>query len=216
MSHSFQSSRRVGFGLGEEPEPYQRIVQFVGIGRIGPRLLTHARYRRLIETADLVGGIRIEPASAHHGLRAALFERRIVEIGIRSGGQHLARERRGLGQVARDDPDLRRTRYPPSRRSSPSISIASFRQSRNGLRDERMIRHFALADEILGAGHLVREDRADQILGHHAHELRRHLLAAAETWQRERDACHPAPARAEHRRIEQRLDEQFAHGLALR
>ena len=97
---------RVGFGLSKEPEPYQRIVQFVRAGRIGPRLLTHARYRRLIETADLIGGSRIEPASAHYRLRAALFERRIVEIGIRPCGEHLAGEWRGLGQIAGDDPDL--------------------------------------------------------------------------------------------------------------
>ena len=78
-----------------------------------------------------------------------------------------------------------------------------------------MIRHLALADEILGAGDLVGEDRADEVLGHHAHELRRHLLAAAEARQSERDARHPAPARTEHRRVEQRLDEQLAHGLRI-
>ena len=85
----------------------------------------------------------------------------------------------------------------------------------NGLRHERMVRHFTLADQILGARHLVGEDRADQVLGHHAHELRRHLLAAAEARQRERNARDPAPARAEHRRIEQRLNENFAHRLRI-
>ena len=41
-------------------------------------------------------------------------------------------------------------------------------------------------------------------------ELRRHLLAAAEARQRQRDAGVPAPARDEHRRVEQRLDQHVA------
>src|SRR5262245_58587045 len=84
---------------------------------------------------------------------------------------------------------------------------------RNGLRHQWMVGHLALANEILGAGDLVREDRADKILGHHAHELRWHLLSAAEAGQCKRDAGYPAPTRAEHRCIEQRLDEKLAHGL---
>src|SRR6516225_7706560 len=76
-----------------------------------------------------------------------------------------------------------------------------------------MVWHLALADEILGAGDLVREDRAEKIFGHHAHKLRGYLLPAPEARQGKRNAGHPAPARAEHRRIKQRLNEQLAHGL---
>ena len=71
-----------------------------------------------------------------------------------------------------------------------------------------MIGDFALADQVLGAGDLVGKDRRNQVLGVHAHELRRHLPAAAEARQRQRHAGDPAPAGDEHRRIEQRLDQQ--------
>ena len=37
--------------------------------------------------------------------------------------------------------------------------------------------------------------------------LRRHLATALEAWQRQSYAGHPAPARLEHRCVEQRLDE---------
>ncbi len=46
-------------------------------------------------------------------------------------------------------------------------------------------------------------------------ELRRDLAPAAEARQRERDGRVPAPARGEHRRVEQRLHEQRPHGLGV-
>jgi len=94
---------RISLRLGQEPEPDQRIVQLVSVARIGPCLLAHTRYRCLVETAHLVGGIRIKPAPAHHRLRAALFERGIVEIGVGPRRQHFEGQGRRLGQVARDD-----------------------------------------------------------------------------------------------------------------
>ena len=89
------------------------------------------------------------------------------------------------------------------------MSIASVRQSAIVWRDQRMVGDLALADQVLGAGELVGKDRRDQVLGLHARELRRHLLAAAEARQRQRHAGDPAPARDEHRRIEQRLDQHL-------
>ena len=74
-----------------------------------------------------------------------------------------------------------------------------------------MIGDLAFSGEILGAGELVGKYGDDQILGRHARELRRHLLAAALAWQRQRRAGHPAPARGEHRRVEQGRDQDGAH-----
>ena len=78
-------------------------------------------------------------------------------------------------------------------------------------RTKRMIGDLALASEILGAGDLIGKDRADQILGTHARELRRHLPAAAKARQRERHAGDPAPARGEHRGVEHGLDQHRPH-----
>ena len=72
------------------------------------------------------------------------------------------------------------------------MSIASCRQSCDRLAHQRMIGDLALAGEVLGAGDLVGEDRGEQVLGVHALKLRRHLLAAAEARQRERDRRRPS------------------------
>ena len=50
----------------------------------------------------------------------------------------------------------------------------------------------------------------DLPVGEHALQLRRDLLAAAASRDRERATGVPAPADLEHRRVEQRLDQQVA------
>ena len=76
---------------------------------------------------------------------------------------------------------------------------------------QRMIGNLALSRQIFGAGDLIGKDRRDQILGLHAQELRRNLLAVAKPRQRQRHAGRPAPARGEHRRGEQSLHQQRPH-----
>ena len=78
-----------------------------------------------------------------------------------------------------------------------------------------MIRDFAGTHQVFGAGDLVREHRRDQVFGAHPLERRRHLLAAAKTRQRERDAGNPAPARGKHRRVEHGLDQKVAHRVRM-
>ena len=73
-----------------------------------------------------------------------------------------------------------------------------------------MIGHLALADEVLGAGDLVGEHRRSRSSACMRCSCGGTLLAAAEARQRERRAGVPAPARAEHRRVEQRLDQHVA------
>ena len=143
---------------------------------------------------------RRQPAARHHRLGAALLERRVVEIGVGPRGQHLERERRRLREIARRPRGSAPDSMPSSSRSRPSVSIASLEAIAERLADQRMVGDLALAGQVLGAGDLVGEDRADQVLGGHARELRRHLAAAAEARQGERHAAHPAPARGEHRR----------------
>jgi len=79
------------------------------------------------------------------------------------------------------------------------------------LAHQRVIGNLARADEVFAAGDLIGKDRGQQILGIHARQRRRHLLAAAEARQGERDAGDPAPARREHRRVEKCLDQDVAH-----
>ena len=95
-----------GFGLGQKSEPGQPVMQFVAVRRVGPGLLAHPRDRVGVEPPDFGGVLRGQPAAAHHRLRAALLERRVVEIGVGLRRQHFERQRRRLGQIARDDLDL--------------------------------------------------------------------------------------------------------------
>ena len=68
------------------------------------------------------------------------------------------------------------------------MSIASCRQSCDGLADERMVGNLAIADDVVGARGLVGKHRRHEVVGAHALQRRRDLLAAAEARQRKRDA----------------------------
>ena len=91
-------------------KPQERVVQLVERGCVGPCLVAHPRDRIGVELAEIRRGGRIDPAPAHHRLRPALLERRIVEIGIGARVQRLESERRRLGEVARDHPHLAASR----------------------------------------------------------------------------------------------------------
>ena len=202
---------RTSFVGAEESEPDQRIVQLVGIGGLRPRLGSHARDRLGIKPADIRRGLGREPAPAHHRLGAALLQRGVIEIGIGARRQHLERQRRGLRQVAGDDFDV--TRLDAREQAFEAGKVHRLVEAvADGLAHQRMIRDLAVAREVLGARDLIGKHRPDQVLGAHARELRRHLPAAAEARQRQRDADHPAPAGDEHRRIEHRLDQQRPDG----
>ena len=87
------------------------------------------------------------------------------------------------------------------------MSIASFRQSPMVWLTSGWSGTSRSPTMFSSAGDLIGKHRADQVLRLHARELRRHALAAANARQRQRNACDPAPANREHRRVEQGLDE---------
>ena len=180
--------------------------RFVASGQASARTRAIASGSSRPRSAAVSG---IEPAPGHDGLRAALLQRRVVEIGVGPRRQHLERQRRRLGQVARDHADL--AGLDAGEQALQALDVHRLGQAvGDRLVHQRMVGHLALADQVLGAGDLVGKDACDQVLGVHARELRRHLAAAAEARQRQRDARDPAPARDEHRRIEQRLDQHAA------
>ena len=100
----FASNRRVAsLRVGQAAEPEQRVVQFLGVDRIGPSLDSNLRDRLRVEPAKLGGALRIVPAPRHDGLGPPLFQWRVVEKGVGSRRQRLECERRGLGQIAGND-----------------------------------------------------------------------------------------------------------------
>lgn len=119
--------------------PHQRVVQFVRRLGIGPSLLAHASDGVRIETPQIGGALGIEPAPADDGLRASLFERRIVEEGIRFGGENLCCERGRFGHVLGDDAYA--TRLLRGEQSFEPVDIHCNSEAIvEGLRHQRVIR----------------------------------------------------------------------------
>jgi len=77
------------------------------------------------------------------------------------------------------------------------MSIASVSNVLHHLVYQRMIGNLNVADDVFLAGSYVRENRCQQIIGTHALNLRRNLLAALKSQQRQSAVRVPTPARAE-------------------
>ncbi len=201
--------RGASLGFGQRPQPQQGVMQFLGVDRIRPGFGLNPGDGLGIEPAKVGRVLGIAPAPGHHRLGPPLFQRRVVEEGVRFCVQRLEGEGRGLGQVARNDADVACLEA----REQPLQAVDVHRLVQavaDRLIGERMVGDLAFADQILGAGDLIGEDRGDQVLSLHPQELRRHLLAGAKSRQRQRNAGDPAPSGGEHRRVEHRLDEHRA------
>jgi len=198
---------RFDFRGGEEAEPRERVGDLLRIGRVRPGFSPDPRDRLGIETAQIGGLFRGQPAPSHHCLGAALFQRRVIEIRVGPRGERFQRERRGFGKITGDHAQV--AGFEP-----PQQPLETFDVHRVGeavgdrLAHQGVVGHLALADQILGARDLVRKNRCDQIFGVHAGKLRGHLATAAKPRERQRHASDPAPARIEHRRVEHGLDQQ--------
>ena len=81
-------------------------MQLVGVADIGPCLSANTLDGSRIERSQIGGIGRLVCPARVHRLGTALLERRIVEEGVGPRVQDLVRERRWLGQIARDATDL--------------------------------------------------------------------------------------------------------------
>ena len=98
----------------------QRVVQFVGIAHERPRRLRHLGDCRRIEQARCVG-VEARRLTQRHRARAPLFERCIVEIGIRIGVEDFVTEGRRLRRVDRNGADLARFDATENREESVEV-----------------------------------------------------------------------------------------------
>ena len=166
--------------------------------------------RRWVERAELplpgfAGAPRI------HRVRPSLLQRRVVEKRVGPGVQQLVAERRRLGRVARHALNL--AAMDAFENARERVEVHRLLQAvAHRLRDQRMIGNLAIAGDVLEARGRVGKHRRHQVVGDHALQLRRDLLAVAIARHRQRDGRVPAPARLKHRRIEKRLHEHVARG----
>ena len=80
----------------------QHIMQLIGIAHIRPGFFAHLRNRRRIEASDFFEH-RFRQHPPHlHGARPPLFERRVVQIGIRIRIQNLVRKLRRNRRIDRN------------------------------------------------------------------------------------------------------------------
>src|SRR5262245_21578313 len=78
---------------GDVSHPEQRLVQLLGVLRLGPGLLAHASHGSGVERAQRVGRAWLEASTSQYRLGAPLFERGVVEEGVGHGVQDPAGER---------------------------------------------------------------------------------------------------------------------------
>ena len=203
-----------GFLGRDKGKTQQGVVHLVCVTRFGPRFFANAFDRSDVEAAEVGRSFLIKPPPAHHRLRAAFFQRRVVEIRVRPRGQNLQRERRWLRQIARDD--LHVAGLDPAEQRLQPVDVHRFVQTIvNCLLHQRMVRYLPFAHQVLGARDLVGKDRRHQVFGAHPLQRRGHFLAAAEAGQRKRCRRDPSPTRSEHRRVKQRLDQHGPDTVAV-
>ena len=179
--------------VAEKAEPDQRVVQLVGIGRARARL-PRAPARSPRGRAGRDRRRPRAPASAGPSPPGCGAPRAARRRDRRRAAPTSTSSASGEGSVRSRVDDLRPRppRCGASSRSSPSMSIASLRQSAIVWRTSgwsgisRSPARFSA--QASWSGKIAR----DQVLGLHARQLRRHLLAAAEARQRQRHAARPS------------------------
>ena len=190
----------------------QHIVQFIRVAHIRPCFLLHLRDGGGIERADFFEYGRRQYAPHFDRPRPALFERRIVQVGIRIRIENLVRE-------------LRRHRRVHRQAANPSLldSAQHFAEAVNiqrlgehvfhDLGDQWMVGNLDVAFDVLEARRHIGEHRSQQIVGAHALNLRRNFLAALKTQQGQGARRIPPPARLKNRRSQRRLFEDRRHAF---
>ncbi len=178
-------------------------MKLVRVARSRLRFGDDARDRLRVERAQ-IALVRGEGPPERDGARPALLERGVVEERVRLRVQNLVRERRRLGRVAGVEADL--APLDPFEDPVEARRVHRLGQAvAHRLANERVIRDLDRARRVLLASDLRREHRGEEVLRPHPLEEGLDLLSSLEAEDCERARRVPAPARAEHRRDEDRL-----------
>ena len=186
-------------------------MQLLGVARLGPRLVAHARDRVGIESAQLACALG-QAAAKRHGARPALLERRVVEVGVGPPVQDLVRERRGLGRV--DEVRPHRARLDGLEQRDEPVDVGGLVQAVvHGLADHRVLGDLdGPRGGVFLAGGERGKRRGHQVVGLHALDRGRIPAPAALAQDHERATEVPPPAHLEHRREQERLRQRLRRG----
>ena len=180
--------------------------------RLRPGLLAHALDGGGVERADAVERALVQRPPRQHRLRAALFQRRVVEERVQLGVEDPARERRRLGRVDRDALD--RPVAQALEHLDQPLDVGRFGQAVvDRLPHERVIHRDrqVARRQVLRARDRRGKRRRQQVARAHPQDLRRHRLAVLEALEHQRPRRVPPPARFEHRLVEHRLRQHLPH-----
>ena len=186
-------------------------MQLFGVAGVGAGFVDDALDGFGVEDAE-VAGVLGEGATEGDGAGAALFERGVVEVGVGLGVEHLVGEGRGLGGVFGVEADL--ARFDAVEDVHQPVEVHRLVEAVvHRLLDQRVVGQLDGAGDVLLAGDEAREDRRHEVVGLHALDGRRRLLALALAEDGEGAGGVPAPAGAPHRRVgdEQRLLDRLLH-----
>src|SRR6266850_2383603 len=103
------------FFYSNEAKLHQRIMQFVGILSLWPRLCSDALNCRRIQASQVRSSFSVEKTPVHHRERAALFSRSVVEKRVRFCGQNFLGQRRWFVHFAGDELSLDLAAAAPAR-----------------------------------------------------------------------------------------------------
>jgi hypothetical protein len=118
-------------GSGTQINVKQGIVKLVSIADHRPGFAGHFGNGIRIESADLSCHFGRQCAAHLHGPRPPFFKRRVIQVGVRIRIEDLVTERRWRRCIDGDATEYRPKRFYSRRCVSPSMSIASVRQSLN-------------------------------------------------------------------------------------
>ena len=124
------------------------------------------------------------------------------------------RERRGFGQISIQHADA--PRFDAAQHCEEALGVHGFGHTIiDRLPDQGVVGDLAFANDVLEARLLVGEGAGEQVVGADPHQVAGHLLAGLKPGGGERARRVVAPANLEHRRVEQRLDQDRLGGSAL-
>ena len=121
--------RSLHFLLRHHAEQHQRVVQFIGVACVGQASIRTFSIAAASRMPRPSAAVALRGAPGVNRLGATFLQRRVVEKRIGSRIENLGRERRRLGQIARDAARSSPCSILRNNSSKPSMSIASVRQS---------------------------------------------------------------------------------------
>ena len=190
-------------------------MQLLGVAYVGPRLVAHFGNSLRIEPADF-SQYRLRQDAAHlDRTGAALFERRIVEIGIGIGIKNFVGKLRWNRRVYREGGDA--AIGDVANHPLEPFDVEGFGKNvLHHFADKWMLRNRNVAfRKVFLASEGLGKNGGQQVVGAHALDRRRNFFAIAKTKQRQRAAGVPAPARSEKRRSQHGLLQNGAKGIGM-